>query len=306
MQDEQSVRSAESNQDEVALMDGEVDRRCTGKAQREGPTVSVVMGVFNAERYVSTAIESILGQSFADFEFLIIDDGSSDATLRIVREYASRDVRIRVIAHDHNRGLGHVLNEGVQKARGEYVARMDADDISIPIRLERMVAHLRDNPDVDIVGSYAAEIDDEGQERELRRVPLGHEKIVELIWMCPIIHPTVMFRRRRILEVGSYSPTVRRRQDYELWFRCAHAGLRFENIPEPLLLYRYCSETMKRNHMRSMWDQAWVGIRGCRLVGAPPLAYVGVLIPFAESMFPRSVRQRLIEFRKRLDPRRSA
>lgn len=264
------------------------------------------MGVYNAGIHLEGAIRSILAQSFTDFEMLIIDDGSTDDSAERVARLEREDARIRLIRNSVNRGLGAVLREGVDLARGELLARMDADDLARPDRLERQVEFLDLHPQVHIVGSYATDIDEEGTALKLRRVPVEHERIVEVIWSCPMIHPTVMLRRQALLAVGSYRADVRRRQDYELWFRCAHAGLRFANIPEPLLSYRYSSATLRRNGIRSAWRQVRMGLVGCRMMGAGPAAYLATAAPLFEAMLPGGLRARLLRLKARVDPRNAA
>ncbi len=267
--------------------------------------LTVLMGVFNGLPQLGEAIESILGQTFADFEFLIIDDGSSDASAELIADYAARDRRIRFLRNVQNVGLGGVLSRGVQEARGSLVARMDADDVAMPGRLQRQLDFLRDNPGVHVVGSYALDMGKDGTPVRERRVPTTHEKIAELVWTSPFIHPTVMFRRDAILRVGSYSPHIRRRQDYDLWFRCVAGGLRLANIPEPLIYYHFSEDTLRRNHVRSIWEQVKIGVRGCRSVGAPLHAYIATCMPLVEAAMPNWLRSRLALLKAKVDPRRT-
>lgn len=275
-----------------------------GNAMSEGiPAVTVLMGVFNGLPHLAGAIESILAQSFADFEFLIIDDASTDGSVDVIAEYARRDARVRVILNQENQGLGAVLNRGVQEARGTLVARMDADDRSVPHRLERQVAFLESHPDVDIVGSYALDVTASGEPVRERRVPTEHSRIVAVIWSCPLIHPTVMYRRDKIIRAGSYLPTLRRRQDYDLWFRCVRDGLVFANIPEPLVHYLYSEETLRRNNLKTAWSQVKLGLKGCRMINAPMAAYVATSWPLFEALVPTPLRMKLLAFKAKIDPR---
>src|SRR5512135_1833139 len=125
------------------------------------PLISVCMPVYNAERYIARAVESILGQTFGDFEFLILDDGSTDGSLEILRRYANHDPRIRLTSRP-NKGLPPSLNELVDQARGEFIARMDADDVALPERFARQVEYLRAHPDCVLVGSRVQLVDPEG------------------------------------------------------------------------------------------------------------------------------------------------
>lgn len=272
-------------------------------SRSDGPQVTVLMGVYNARRYVEVAIRSILDQTFSDFEFLIVDDASTDGSDDLIRTIATQDTRVRFVRLDTNVGLGEVLNRGVREARGQYIARMDADDISVRDRLEVQLDYFARHPEIDVVGSYAIDVAEDGRVLRQRRVPLTHDRIVNLIWTCPIIHPTVMFRREAILRAGSYKPEHRRRQDYDLWFRCAHAGLRFANIPLPLVRYTHSVNTFRRNDLKATWTQVKIGLNGCKLVGAGAYAYIGTVAPLFEAMLPKNLRFKFADLKARIDPR---
>lgn len=267
------------------------------------PAVTVLMGVFNGLPELEQSIRSILAQTFTDFEFLIIDDASTDGSDRLIRQYASHDTRIRLLRNEVNAGLGAVLDQGVREARGELIARMDADDVSVPKRLETQVEFFRKHPDTDIVGSYALDVAQDGAILRQRRVPTTHEKIAELVWSNPFIHTSVMFRKESIMKAGSYSAAIRRRQDYDLWFRCVHSGLKLANIPEPLVHYHFSQVTLRRNHFRAAWEQVKIGLRGCRLIRAPLHAYIGTCVPLVEATMPNFIRLRLMAIKARIDPR---
>lgn len=197
------------------------------------------MPVYNGERYLREAVESILGQTWSDFEFLVVDDGSTDASAAIVESYA--DERIRLVRNGRNLGLIAALNKGLETARGRYVARMDADDVSLPRRLERQVAYMERNPEVCVAGSYCRVIDETGRSirtfvPEPRGFLLSFRMHVE--GLTPVYHPTVMFRTGPIREQGGYSPDFPHAEDGALWFRLNAAGRSFANIPEVLVLYR--------------------------------------------------------------------
>lgn len=199
------------------------------------PKVSVVMSVFNDERYVGEAVDSILNQTFRDFEFIIINDGSTDHTGEILSAY--RDARIRLF-DQKNRGLTPSLNRGIALARGEYIARMDGDDVSNPTRFEKEVLFLDRNPDIGLVGTFAYRIDEQGRHISLYTYKTTYKEIRENIWVdCPFCHSSVMFRKACIDTVGPYREKVGPSEDYDLWFRIIE---RFDtaNIPEPLHSFR--------------------------------------------------------------------
>lgn len=203
------------------------------------PRVSVVMSVYNGERYLREAVDSILAQTFTDFEFLIIDDGSTDGTGAILAEYVARDPRIRVIVHAANQGLTPSLNEGLALAQGEYVARMDADDISLPERFARQVTCLDARPDIGVLGTAFQLIDADGG---VIAPPVIHPVESGFVAWClyffnPLVHSSVMIRRRSLAQAGGYNQTLVRSQDHELWCRLSRRT-RLSNSPEVLLLLR--------------------------------------------------------------------
>jgi len=202
--------------------------------------VSVVMSVYNGGNYLHEAIDSILEQSFADFEFVIVDDASTDRSLEILKDCAARDSRVHVVLNERNLGLTRSLNKGITLARGELIARMDADDVSLPQRLEKQVAYLSSHEDCVVVGCRILSIDPDGDpiRRELQAE--SHDGIEWALFRGfggGIPHPTAMFRRAAALAVGGYREDLRVTQDLDLWLRLAECG-RLANIPEILLHYR--------------------------------------------------------------------
>jgi glycosyltransferase involved in cell wall biosynthesis len=203
------------------------------------PKVSVAMPVYNCERYVAQAVESILAQTFTDFEFLIVDDGSTDASRAILESYAARDPRIQLVSRS-NTGLLVALNEMLPRARGEYVARMDSDDLALPQRFERQVRYLDEHPECVLVGSRVIVIDPDGDPLTVMRSPLTHEEIDRGFMMGGgqlMYHPSVIFRRQAVLELGGYRPEFDLVEDGDLFLRLAEIG-RIVNLAEPLLKYR--------------------------------------------------------------------
>src|SRR5262245_2251394 len=203
------------------------------------PQVSVVMPVYNAERYVARSVESILAQALTSFEFLIFDDGSQDCSLPILEQYAKQDERIRLFARPH-KGYVPWLNEGVNLARGEFIARMDADDISLPYRFTRQVDYLRMHPACVVVGCGTLMIDPDGDPICEHRPHTDHATILETLTNGThgvIAHPTSMMRRDALLRIGGYRETYEPIEDFDLWLRLAEVG-ELANIPEPLFRYR--------------------------------------------------------------------
>lgn len=203
------------------------------------PQISVVMSVYNGEKYLKEAIESILSQSYKDFEFIIINDGSTDNSLNIINEYKQKDPRIKVISRE-NKGLIESLNEGVKMAEGEYIARMDADDVSLSNRLEKQLKYAQEGGFV-VCGTWAEGMVYPPNFDQIKRFTLLHN---------PFIHPTVMFRKDVFKKVGGYRKFFKHIEDYELWTRIVFK-YKTGNIPEVLLKYRVHEEQItKKNNVR--------------------------------------------------------
>lgn len=198
------------------------------------PVVSIVMPVYNGEKYLNAAIDSILGQTYRDFEFLIINDCSSDATEKIIRGYS--DARIRVISNDENKGIAVSLNTGFAAAKGKYIARMDADDIACPQRIKKQVDFLQAHPEV---GVCAGNIQYIGASQEQRMFSQSSGRIaVDLLFNCAVCHPTVMIRKE-ILQNDhlEYDGRYEKAEDYKLWCQ-AVLVTEIAAVKEIVLFYR--------------------------------------------------------------------
>ncbi len=201
------------------------------------PIVSVVMCVYNGERYLTAAVDSILGQTMRDFEFVIVDDGSTDGTGAILRRYAETDDRVRVATRPH-RGLIESLNDGCGLARGRYIARMDADDIALPDRLAKQVAFLDEHSEVSVVGGTIQMINDEGTALETIRLPEADREIKErLPHENAVAHVTALVRKDVLRAVGGYRRAFAHAEDYDLWLRVAD-HYRLANLPDVLVRCR--------------------------------------------------------------------
>jgi hypothetical protein len=205
--------------------------------------ISAVMSVFNGAAYLAESVESILAQSYTDFELIIVDDASTDETGRILTSFT--DPRIRVLHNQNNAGLAVSLNRGIAVASGEFIARQDADDISEPDRFARQVAFLDGHPEVALVGTAHREIDAAGRELALVDAHCDHVSIIwAMLFFCPFVHSAVMFRRAAVLQsVGLYDPSYRYSMDFEYWRRIA-ARFRVANLKEPLVRLRMHDSSM--------------------------------------------------------------
>jgi glycosyltransferase involved in cell wall biosynthesis len=203
-------------------------------------TVSVITPVYNGERYIAGAIESVLRQTHQDFEYIIVNDGSTDRTPEILEQYAARDGRIRVI-HQVNIDQPATLNRALAEARNDWVAVLDADDVCMPHRLETQLRALRREPSVRVLGAYAIRIDERGREMGLM-VPRPtsvseYKEMAARGESVTLVHPSAIMHRPTILSLGGYDPDFGPAADSELWSRVADQHL-IMSLPEPLLYYR--------------------------------------------------------------------
>jgi glycosyltransferase involved in cell wall biosynthesis len=201
------------------------------------PKISVILPFYNAEKYVFHAIKSVLCQSFENFELLLINDGSNDNSIEIIKSF--NDQRIRIIENDQNIGLIKTLNKGVLLARGEYIARMDADDICRMDRFQKQYDFLEKNQDYVMCGTWATSIDCNGNKiGKIKRIDSSELIKVNMLFTTPFIHPSVMIRSK-VLQIELYNLEALHCEDMELWPRLAqHFAYKFANIKEFLLEYR--------------------------------------------------------------------
>lgn len=267
---------------------------------------SVLLSVYHKERpgYLQECLESLRAQTLPPHEVVLVEDGPLTADLENIIASFKKSLPIKSVKLKKNKGLSHALNAGLRECSNQWVARMDTDDICTPQRLEKTADFIRKHPSVDIVGSFATRIDENGRILSQIKVPTQPERIRELTWTCPMIHPSVCYKRDKIRKIGGYNPGAGPRQDdYELWFRCAQIGYEFRNIPEPLLLYRFTYENMKRNNFRVGYHQLKNGFKGNRMLGFGSQAYVGVMIPFFRSLLPYPLNKWFYQLQNKVNPR---
>lgn len=225
--------------------------------------ISVVMPVYNSEDYLAEAIESILNQTYTDFEFIIINDGSTDGCLAIIERYQKQDKRIVCISKE-NGGVASALNAGLIRAKGDYIVRMDSDDVSYPKRLEALIEYMECNKNVDICGSWALK-----NGKGKMQVPIDDIEIkLQMIFFCAFIHPTVIIRKAYMDQMGFFYNLVCA-EDYDLWIRCS-ATATFANVPQYLLMYREHKNNISGlgNQDKFMKDDLRVKNLYCQIQGA--------------------------------------
>lgn len=251
--------------------------------------VTVVMGVYNQHNKteLEEAVQSILSQTMQEWEMIICDDGSEGEAARNLKHYENRDPRIRVIRHPENRGLAATLNTCIAQARGKYIARMDADDISRPQRLERQYQFLEKHVQYAFAGSNADLIDENG----IWGVRIMPEKPgrKDFLPFSPFIHPSVMVRRQVCLMCGGYhvSKETWRCEDYELFMRLYAQGFQGYNMQERLFCYRENRASYERRKLRYRLDEMGIRRRNFKTLGLHgPAAWLSAIRPLAAGLIP--------------------
>jgi len=263
--------------------------------------VSIIMAAYNADKYITKSIQSMIDQTFTEFELILIDDGSTDQTKSLIQYFSENDDRIFPIFNEENLGLTKNLNMAIEMAKGDYIARMDADDISYLSRLEKQFNFLENNSNIDLVGTASNEIDENGGFIRMRIVPEKHDDIIFLLpKVNPITHSTVMFRKKSFAKLNFYNEYYKTTQDYELWFRAVGAGLKFHNLQEILLKYRMDKNYNKRKSLKYRLYDFKLRINGFNNINLPYYKYYYAFIPLILGIFPN----RYYYLLKNLDPRR--
>jgi glycosyltransferase involved in cell wall biosynthesis len=235
------------------------------------PRVTVLLPVYDAERFLAEAVESILAQGFRDFELLAIDDGSRDGSAALLDAFARRDARVRVVRRPHA-GLVATLNAGLELARGELVARMDADDVALAQRLERQVARLDRDPELACIGGGFEVMDAAGRVFDRAFPPCDHAEILTraLTGNSPISHSAAMFRREAVRRLGGYDASARGVEDLDLWLRLAEIGT-LANLPDLVSRVRHHDASESGQDPTGQLEQAArVARLACRRRGLDP------------------------------------
>lgn len=255
------------------------------------PAVSVLMSVHNGEPWVGAAVESVLGQTFGDFEFIVVDDGSTDGTGAILD--ACRDPRVRIV-HQARVGLTPSLNRAIRLTQAPLLARMDADDVSLPERFARQVAFLDAHPDVGLLGAGCHEIAPSGEVLRIVRPPADDAGIRRaLIRENPFIHSSIVMRREAIERAGLYDEGLPVAQDYDLWLRMSRVT-RMANLVEPLVLRRLTPGMISRaRDTDRLRTELRVKVRALRSGAYPIWCAVYLLKPLLALAVPAGLRGRL-------------
>lgn len=249
--------------------------------------VSIIMGVYNCQSTLESCIKSILEQTYEDWELIMCDDGSNDDTYKIAKYYESKyPEKIKVLKNEMNMKLAATLNNCLNVAQGEYIARMDADDICIKNRLEKQVLFLDNNKEYAVVGTKRIIFDEDGEKGV--RGSSGEANPNSMIYGVPFAHPTIMMRKDVYETLGGYSVggKVTRCEDMELWFRFFKEGYRGYNLAEPLLKYRESLQDYKKRKIKYGIETSIIMYRGFRSLGYPKITYIYALKPIVSAIVP--------------------
>ncbi len=269
---------------------------------------SVLISVYDKENveYFNSAMESIWdNQVLKPNEIVLVQDGIlTEALYNSIDQWKIKlDNILKIISLKNNVGLGSALNIGLKECSYELVARMDTDDISSPQRFKKQIENFSSHERLDIVGTFATLIDENGVVGDMRKMPIDHKSIYDNLFACPFIHPSVMFKKSSIEHVGGYNQNLIRRQDYDLWFKCAKEDMTFLNIAEPLILYRFTPSTHQRQTFNVMVQQSLIGYRGVLSLGQQYWKAIACFLPLFRSLLPQKFQHYSYRLMKRIDPR---
>lgn len=216
------------------------------------PLISVIMPVYNAQKYIGSAIESILNQTLKDFELIIINDYSTDKTLNIIKSFSKKDSRIKIINNNKRLNIARTLNKGISSAKSNIIARMDADDIAFPDRLELQHKLINSSKNIAVVGANVVIMNTAGNQIAIRSYPDSSGELKKCLFKySPFAHPVVMFRKNMFEEVGGYNPKYSPTEDLDLWFRLG-SKYEFKSVPEPLLKYRIYEKSSSHKAIKDL------------------------------------------------------
>lgn len=263
--------------------------------------ISIIMGIYrmaNKESIVRLAINSILVQTYKEFEFIICDDGSDDGTYEMIQNIVKEDNRVILIRNKENKGLAHSLNHCLSIAKGKYIARMDADDISMPDRLEKQIKFLDEHPAYSIVGCNLLLINNKGiwGKRILEEKPQKKS----FLFTSPFCHPAIVMRKEVLDKVNNYKveKITRRAEDYDLFMRIYVNGYKGYNMQEFLYQFREDDDAFKRRAYKYRWDEVQVRYRGFKKLGLMPKGFLYVIKPLIVGLIPQKFLAKLREMRQ--------
>ncbi|MCX8022724.1 MAG: glycosyltransferase family 2 protein [Syntrophorhabdaceae bacterium] len=252
------------------------------------PIVSIIVGAYNCQDSIKSSLESIKDQTYNDWECIICDDGSKDGTWNALEEIADNDGRFILLKNKNNLGLAATLNRCIEHAKGEYLARHDADDVSLPERIEKQVAFLDKHPDVSVLGTYAELYSEKDGVWGVLKRPL-QPSIKDWIIGSSVIHASVLMRKDDVLSMGGYDPTAIRVEDYDLWLRMVAKGYKIITMPDVLYRIYADKQSYKRKQFRYRLNEAKVKFNALKRLNAPLYFYFFVLKPILVGLIPSNL-----------------
>ncbi|ALF08809.1 glycosyltransferase family 2 protein [Parageobacillus thermoglucosidasius] len=251
--------------------------------------VSIIMGIYNCEKTLNESIDSILNQTYDNWELIMCDDGSTDNTYQIALEYSRKDKRIQVIKNGKNMGLAKTLNNCLEISTGEYIMRHDGDDIMVRDRIEKQIKFMNTH-DCDACGAGAYVFDEKGV-WGIRQPPMLPDKRCMIV-SAPFIHPTVIMKKESLLRVGGYSDTKLTRQrleDYDLWIKFFEHNFILKNIQEPLIYYREDRNAYSRRKKKFRLAETSARLDACKRLNIPYSQRIFALKPLVAMVIPNSI-----------------
>ena len=252
--------------------------------------ISVIMGIYNCENTLETAIECILQQTFTDWQLIMCDDGSTDNTGKIAQKYVEKyPEKILLLFNKKNYGLNYTLNKCLKVAQGEYIARMDGDDLCSPERFQKEVDILENEPDISIVSSNMTFFDENGTWGQTYKKLYPTKK--DFIKTTPFCHAPCMVRREAYEKVHGYTEKkhLLRVEDYHLWMKMYKAGYRGKNIPEPLYYMRDDRNAYNRRKFRYRINEVYIRVLAVKELELPRYGYIYSLRPIVVGLMPRKI-----------------
>ncbi|GBU05936.1 glycosyltransferase EpsE [Faecalimonas umbilicata] len=253
------------------------------------PIISVIMGTYNCADTVKNAIDSVVAQTFEDWEFIICDDCSTDNTYHVLKEIAEGDKRIKIVRNESNKKLAYTLNHCLEIAKGKYIARMDADDICFPDRLSKQVKFLDQHKEYAVVGGGIIPYDDSGEHKA--RIGKEIPEVRDMIKDVPFYHPTIMMRKSVYKKLNGYTVSERtiRGQDLDLWFRFFSKGFKGYNLQEPVLKYHQSMSDYKKIGMKVSINIAKTRLIGFKINRFPIWLYPFAIKPIITELIPKRI-----------------
>lgn len=258
------------------------------------PKISVMMGIFNTpKKFIKTAIDSILNQTYQNFELIICNDGCTDDTFEYIKKEYGEIKKVKLVENEQNKGLAYTLNHCLKVAEGEYIARMDGDDISLPTRFEKQVKVLEENKEIGLVNCNIDIFDQNGIFNE--RIFNEYISKKDFLFSSPIIHPAVMFRKSEIEKVNGYTDKkyTYRIEDYDLFMKMMANGTKMYTLQEKVFQFREDKNTYKRRKYRYRFNEFIVRVIGFYRLKLYPIGFIYAIKPFIVGLIPTSLMIRL-------------